>query len=110
MSWYRSAFVVAVIVMGTGVCFARLLFGSCKKLEVVIAGPLSETESCLLLFGSCKKLEVVIAGPFSGTESYLIVETGPSFVSDFRGIVKKWHDCSKAFPLHIAFLLSCFEK
>jgi hypothetical protein len=29
-------------------------FGSCKRLDVVIAG---------LLFGSCKKLEVVIAGP-----------------------------------------------
>jgi hypothetical protein len=28
-------------------------FGSCKKLNVLIAG---------LLFGSCKKLEVVIAG------------------------------------------------
>ncbi len=65
MSWYRSVFVVAVIVVGTGVCFAGLLFGSCKKLEVVIAGPLSGTESCS------------------------IVEAGPSFVSDFRGIVQK---------------------
>ena len=65
MSWYHSAFVVAVIVMGTGVCFAGLSFENCKKLEVVIAGPLSGTESCL------------------------IVEAGPSFVSDFRGIVQK---------------------
>ncbi len=89
VSWYRSAFVVAVIVVGTGVCFAGLSFGSCKKLEVVIAGPSSETESCLLSFGSCKKLEVVIAGPLSGTESCSIVEAGPSFVSDFRGIVQK---------------------
>jgi hypothetical protein len=113
VSWYRSTFVVAVIVMGTGVCFTglsfgsykklevviagplsgtescSLSFGSCKKLEFVIAGPLSGTESCSMLFGSCKKLEVVIAGPLSGTESCLIVEAGPSFVSDFRGIVQK---------------------
>ncbi len=87
VSWYRSTFVVAVIVVETGVCFAGLSFGSCKKLDV-IAGPLSETESCSLLFGSCKKLEVVIAGPLSGTESCSIVEAGPSFVSDFRGIVQ----------------------
>ncbi len=89
VSWYCSAFVVAVIVVGIRVCFAGLLFGSCKKLEVVIAGPLPETESCLLSFGSCKKLEVVIAEPLSGTESCLIVEAGPSFVSDFRGIMQK---------------------
>ncbi len=89
LSWYCSAFVVAVNVVGTGVCFAGLSFGSCKKLEVVIAGPLSETESCLLSFGSCKKLEVVIAGLLSGKESCLIVEAGLSFVSDFRGIVQK---------------------
>jgi hypothetical protein len=34
VSWYRSAFVVAVIVVGTGVCFAGLLFGSCKNLKL----------------------------------------------------------------------------
>ncbi len=31
----------------TGCCFAGLTFGSCKKLEVIIAGPLLRTWSCL---------------------------------------------------------------
>jgi hypothetical protein len=47
---------------GTGRCFAGLSFGSCKKLDVVIAG---------LLSGSYKKLEVVIAGPLSVNRNVL---------------------------------------
>ncbi len=66
VNWDRNMLIKeAGLSCGSGGCFAGLSFGSCKKHEVVIAGLLSGTESCL------------------------IVEAGPSFVSDFRGIVQK---------------------
>ncbi len=54
----------AELSFGTGRCFAGLSFVSCKKLEVMIAGPLLRTGSCLKCGGASFGSGIVLLGVF----------------------------------------------
>ncbi len=55
--WDGKLLKCAGLLCGTGRCFAGLSFGSCKKLEVVIEGPMYVIElSCLASLGVFEKL------------------------------------------------------
>ncbi len=54
----------AELSFGTGCCFAGLSFGSCKKLEIIIAGPLLRTGSCLKCAGLSFGSRIVLLGIF----------------------------------------------
>ncbi len=101
----------AELSFGTGCCYAGLSFGSCKKLEVIIAGPLLRTGSCLkcawLSFGS----RIVLLGVFGLLWEACTPKTNALQLVEWKNTIHKrnvmsewivlWFDFAKDLPFVI---------